>query len=348
LQKLNDIVKKSQKAFDSQRVADSLVMTQSEYCRCLRDDATVRIPRITPNTSLLVVSTVLIVIASVWAGQTVGWLMPVEASKEAGQIDGLFRFMLIIATGIFLGVQGVLLYSAFVFKRAKDDMGDGPNLHGNLRLEILWTAIPTALVLYLSIYSFEVFQLLGAGSPMGGGAHHEDSGLPIRFQATNPDPSAPPPLVIGVEAVQYAWIFSYPGSETQVSELHLPIGRPVRLDMKSNDVIHAFWVPEFRLKQDVIPGRTTQVSFTPTKAGKYQLRCAELCGAYHGGMVVDVIVEDKKDVDAWLKSQASLGTSTRVAQLADPAAAYGATSGTAVLQSEQTRALVGHLRAQGQ
>ncbi|UFP96602.1 cytochrome c oxidase subunit II [Gloeobacter morelensis MG652769] len=307
-----------------------------------------RIPRITPNTSLLVVSTVLIVIASVWAGQTVGWLMPAEASKEAGQIDGLFRFMLIIATGIFLGVQGVLLYSAFVFKRAKDDMGDGPNMHGNLRLEILWTAIPTALVLYLSIYSFEVFQLLGAGSPMGGGAHHEDSGLPIRFQATNPDPSAPPPLVIGVEAVQYAWIFSYPGSDTQVSELHLPIGQPVRMDMKSNDVIHAFWVPEFRLKQDVIPGRTTQVSFTPTKAGKYQLRCAELCGAYHGGMVVDVIVEDKKDVDAWLKSQASLGTSTRVAQLADPAAAYGATSGTTVLQSEQTRALVGHLRAQGQ
>lgn len=306
-----------------------------------------RIPRITPNWSLLVSAVVLTILASLWVGQNAGFLMPVSASVEAKLIDDLFNFMLVIATGIFIGVQGLLLYSAFAFRRTKGDMTDGPPVHDNLKLEIFWTAIPTVLVLYLSVYSFDVFQQIGATDPMTG-AHH-DTGLPAKAIAQIADPSAPPPLVIQVQAQQYAWIFTYPEKNITAAELHLPLNRPVRLEMKSEDVIHAFWVPQFRLKQDVIPGRTTYVAFTPDKAGQYQLRCAELCGAYHGGMNVDVFVEDQKKVDEWLTSQASLSVETRIAQALPPAARnLPVTWDTPVLETEQTRTLVSNLRSEGQ
>ncbi len=101
--------------------------------------------------------------------------------------------------------------------------------------------------------------------------------------------------------MQFAFIFHYPQGDITSGELHVPLGQPVELRMEARDVIHAFWVPQFRLKQDVIPGQTTQLSFTPTRAGTYPIVCAELCGAYHGGMRSNVVVHERESFDAWLE-----------------------------------------------
>jgi cytochrome c oxidase subunit II len=112
-----------------------------------------------------------------------------------------------------------------------------------------------------------------------------------------------PELVVNVTGLQYAWIFTYPDTNVTSGELHVPTGREVKLNISANDVIHAFWVPEFRLKQDAIPGRQTELRFTPSKIGAYPVICAELCGAYHGVMKTRVLVEAPSDFNDWLQSQ---------------------------------------------
>jgi cytochrome c oxidase subunit 2 len=121
--------------------------------------------------------------------------------------------------------------------------------------------------------------------------------------ASNDKEGQAPQLVVNVSALQYAWIFTYPDTEVTSGELHVPIGKEVQLNMSANDVIHAFWVPEFRLKQDVIPGRQTEVRFTPRKEGTYTVVCAELCGPYHGAMQTQVVVESQAAFDSWIKEQ---------------------------------------------
>lgn len=113
----------------------------------------------------------------------------------------------------------------------------------------------------------------------------------------------PPEFVVNVTALQYAWIFTYPETGVTSGELHVPIGREVQMNMTANDVIHAFWVPEFRLKQDVIPGRQTEIRFTPSKEGDYTLICAELCGPYHGAMRTQVVVQKPQDFEQWMQEQ---------------------------------------------
>ena len=121
--------------------------------------------------------------------------------------------------------------------------------------------------------------------------------------ATPENQGAAPDLVVKVTGLQYAFLFNYPENNVFSGELHVPIGREVYLDMAANDVIHAFWVPEFRLKQDLIPGRQTELRFTPQKEGDYKLICAELCGPYHGAMNTKVIVQTPEDFDNWIKEQ---------------------------------------------
>lgn len=300
-----------------------------------------RVPRITRNLSAAISAVVLIVLASLWIGQHSDWFMPVAADREAKLVDDLFAFMLVIASAIFLGVQGILLYSAFAFRRKSGDLSDGPPLEGNIKLEILWTLIPTVLVLYLSVYSYSTYLQLGAAGPMETGHLH------LPGDAANAAPTqvdkAVLPLEINIQAMQFAWIFDYPKG-IQTGELHVPLGQPVLLKMKSNDVIHGFWVPEFRLKQDVIPGRTTTVRFTATKAGQYVLNCTQLCGTSHGVMRADVFVDKPEDYQKWLASQAALPSQLRTAK--------GLQKPTIIsqvpLHTEQTRALVGNLRTQEQ
>ncbi|WP_066375960.1 cytochrome c oxidase subunit II [Anabaena sp. CA = ATCC 33047] len=120
----------------------------------------------------------------------------------------------------------------------------------------------------------------------------------------------PPELTVNVTGLQYAWLFTYPETGITSGELHVPIGREVQINMTANDVIHAFWVPEFRLKQDAIPGRQTEIRFTPKKEGDYALICAELCGPYHGAMRTQVVVESQAAFDKWMQEQVAANNDT--------------------------------------
>ena len=225
----------------------------------------------------------LIGVALLAAGLFVGAVnqfMPAEASAEAATTDKLFNVMLVIATIIFLIVEGGLLYSIFKFGKPKDDDTDGPPIHGNTTLEIVWTAIPAIIVLGLSIYSYQVFA---------------DQQTPKNNE-----------LAIHVLGQQFVWSFDYPHDASvnmrSSDELHVPVGQPIRMEINAKDVMHGFWIPEFRVKQDAIPGRTTEVRFTPTVIGEYQVVCYELCGNGHGIMRNRVVVQSQADYDTYVNS----------------------------------------------
>ena len=253
---------------------------------------------------------------SLWYGQNHG-LLPTAASSDAGDVDKLFDFMMTIATGLFLLVEGVLVYSLIKFRRKKGDTTDGPPIEGNVPLEIVWTAIPTVIVFILSIYSFEIYNRMGGLDPMTAGdpgpqmayAHHhsqlvaldpDQQNIALGLGASPDSEQGANPLEIKVNGIQYAWIFTYPDGVVS-GEIHVPVDRPVALNMTAGDVIHAFWLPEFRIKQDVIPGRETNLLFTPNKIGQYPVVCAELCGAYHGGMKTQLYVESEEDYQKWIQ-----------------------------------------------
>ncbi len=254
---------------------------------------------------------------SLWYGQNHG-LLPIAASADAEKVDGLFNFMMTISTGLFLLVEGVLVYCLFKFRRRRGDTTDGPPVEGNVPLEIVWTAIPTVIVFILAIYSFEVYNSMGGLDPMVSGdsgpqlAHNHNHSKLVALDPNHkhvalglgisPDSNQDiEPLEIKVNGIQYAWIFTYPDSGVISGEMHVPVDRPVFLNMTGGDVIHAFWLPQFRIKQDVIPGREADLVFTPNKIGQYPIVCAELCGAYHGGMKTQLYVQSQEDYEQWIK-----------------------------------------------
>ena len=275
-----------------------------------------------PSSILTLLLGIGLTLVSLWYGQNHG-LMPVAASEEAGHIDGLFNAMMTISVGLFLLVQGVIVYCAVKFRRKPGELGDGAAIEGNVPLEILWTAIPAAIVLWISIYSFEIYNEMGGFDPAGSGAHamHSmPSGKGSAMAATLDAPGSNAIAMLGVGAspanqgtdaavnvnvlgLQYAWIFTYPGINVTSAELHVPVGKEVQLNMTAQDVIHAVWIPQLRLKQDVIPGTQTQLRFTTNRVGTYPLRCAELCGGYHGSMVTQMVVHTPEDYATWIASQ---------------------------------------------
>lgn len=305
---------------------------------------------------------IVLTLVSLWYGQNHN-LLPTAASDEADLVDGLFNTMMIVSTGIFFIVEGALVYCAIKYRRRLGDDTDGSPVHGNIPLEILWTAIPAVIVLGISIYSFEVYNDMGGFDPHS--VHEAQMGM--RSQAMNmpgsaiaatlsdtppsttpnlnqeksdaamSDPAtaavrnsdqipqkqdAPgmgivsptlgassdkqgqaPQLQVNATGMQYAWIFTYPDTGVVSGELHVPVGKEILINMSANDVIHAFWVPEFRLKQDAIPGRQSEFRFTPKTVGEYPLICAELCGPYHGAMKTKVVVETAAAYDQWIAEQ---------------------------------------------
>jgi cytochrome c oxidase subunit 2 len=268
-----------------------------------------------------------ITLASLWYGQHNN-LMPVAASAEAGEVDRLFQAMLTVAFGLALFVQCILVFAMVKFRRSPDDNTDGPPIHGNIPLEIVWTAIPAFTVLAIGIYSFEIYNQMGGLDPMVANmdmhAHHHRSGAAIAAplpgsEADLDTPVAPrtqvalgigaspdeqgqtADVVVDVMGLQYAWIFTYQGSGVIAGELHVPADQEVQLNIAAQDVLHAFWLPELRLKQDAIPGRTTELRFKPTKPGTYAVVCAELCGGYHGSMRTQMVVDTPEEYDAWVQ-----------------------------------------------
>ena len=236
---------------------------------------------------IFIVGAVFIAIG-VYVARTANWF-PTAASAEAGQVDQLFNVMLGIATVIFLIIEGGILGSIIFFRHRKGDETDAAPDHGNTALEVTWTAVPAVIVFILSILSYQLFA-----------------------QMQTPKNNE---LALGVKAQQFFWQFSYPyepfsdltkeqndaAAANMVSnELHLPLNRPVVMDITSVDVLHSFYVPEFRMKQDAIPGKTTNARFTPTQLGDYNVVCTELCGANHAAMHAPVIVQNGSDYDAWV------------------------------------------------
>jgi cytochrome c oxidase subunit 2 len=208
-------------------------------------------------------------------------LLPVQASAQAISIDWMWDWEVVAMAFLASIIIVPAAYSMIVFRRKKGDTTDAEHMEGNAKLEIAWTAFPLVLVV---IYAY-----MGAYS---------------LAEVRRIEPTA---MVVKVTARQFSWTFEYPEYGGIISpELHLPEGQPVILKMESRDVIHSFWVPEFRVKQDVVPGRVTEYRITPTMIGSYKVRCAELCGSGHYRMEHDVFITNEETFDRWVQEQQAI------------------------------------------
>jgi cytochrome c oxidase subunit 2 len=220
---------------------------------------------------------ILVIISTLFLRWVFTWLfaLPEAASSQAGPIDVMFNAHFWLIALFFSLIMVIMLYAAVVFRRQPGDEEDGPHVHGNTTLEILWTVIPLIIVVALGIWGAIVLQDITAAA--------DDA------------------LQIDVTGRQWSWSFSYPSEGTfQSAEMVVPVNQPLQLNMRSEDVLHSFWVTEFRIKQDLVPGRTTVLNITPTQEGDYKVRCAEICGTDHSNMLADVRVVSQADYEAWI------------------------------------------------
>ncbi len=233
----------------------------------------------------LIIAAILVVVvaAALIIGMTQVDLLPVAASAQAKPIDTMFRIEFTVIAILFALIVVLMVYSIVVFRRKRGDMSDARHVEGSTRLEVFWTAVPLATVL--------VFAYLGSWS-LG--------------ETTRADPK---PLEVNVIGSQWSWRFEYPNQGIVSTELRLPENKQALLHLWSTDVIHSFWVPEFRVKQDALPGGgdlTRDLRITPTELGTYTVRCAELCGLKHTYMESPVIVMAQADFDAWIAEESGL------------------------------------------
>ena len=241
---------------------------------------------------------------SIWVGQlSYSWLPP-QASVESKLVDNLFSFLVAAGTFIFLGVTGTIVYSILFHRAGRYDLSDGPPIEGNVTLEVVWTAIPFLLVLWIAIYSYQTYIEMSIRGPMEM-AHvlHISEGIPPAY-AEPLDESIEPTTNIEVEAKQWAWVFRYPEQNITSTELHLPVDLRTHLVLRSQEVIHGFYIPAFRVKQDIIPQQNIDFEFTPIRTGKYRLRDSQYSGTYFAAMQADVVVESLEDYQKWLAQAA--------------------------------------------
>jgi len=198
---------------------------------------------------------------------------PDQASSIARSVDHLHFFL--TAVTLFFTALIFLTIFYFMIKYRRRSPDERPKaIEGSLPLEILWTVIPTLIVAVLFAW--------GAG---------------LYFRNAEPPPGA---MEIFVTGKQWMWKVEHPEGQREINEVHVPLGRPVKLTMTSEDVIHDFYVPAFRVKKDVLPGRYTSLWFEPTKTGTFHLFCAQYCGAFHAGMIGSIIVADPDEYEQWL------------------------------------------------
>jgi cytochrome c oxidase subunit 2 len=208
------------------------------------------------------------------------WL-PTPASRQAGRIDFVYWFTTWISLFIFAVVVAIMVYAMINFRAEPGDWSDGPPVHGNTRIEIIWTIIPAILVTAVAIVSAIVLAENGKAG-------------------TNP-------LVVKVVGEQFAWQFQYPNKK-YYPILRLPVNRPVKLEITALDVIHSFWVPEFAQKQDAVPGQTNELVITPDRTGTYDVICTELCGLGHSLMRSSAVVMNAPAYNHWYASTLSAPT----------------------------------------
>ena len=200
-------------------------------------------------------------------------LFPQQASVQASQVDGIYFFMLAVTAFFSLLIAGLVVLFAVKYRRRHEDEV-GAAIHGSLALELLWTVIPFLITMVMFGWGAKVF-----------------------FDLYRAPAGAMEVYVVGK---QWMWKVQHMGGQREINELHVPVGRPVKLIMGSEDVIHSFFIPAFRVKADVIPGRYNMLRFTASKPGRYHLFCAEYCGTRHSGMIGSVIVMEPTEFQAWL------------------------------------------------
>ncbi len=263
---------------------------------------------------IMSVYAVLVTFASIWmAKQSYSWFPP-EAAAEAKLSDDLFSLFTGLGTFIYLGVIGPFLYSLIFHRASKYDISDGPPIEGNTWLEIVWTAVPLVLVLTLSFVSYRTYEKMAVRGPMELVHLH----LPQMVEPVYAEPfdSAPQQQIqnaeetapiehIDVTARQWAWIFHYPEGDVTSTELHLPVDRRIKFTLRSEDVLHGFYIPAFRLKQDVVPNHEIDFELTPVKTGTYRLRDSMFSGTYFAANQTDVVVQPFSEYQQWLVDAAS-------------------------------------------
>jgi cytochrome c oxidase subunit 2 len=232
-----------------------------------------------PLVQMLLIGVIAVAIA-IPAALLIPWF-PADASSQASNIRTLYDVLLIVSIPIFVLVETVIGYSIWKFRmKPGEEEKDGPPIHGNTRLEVVWTALPAILILGLCTYAYTVLR--------------------------SNEKTHPGAMLVNVTERQFAFEFSYPeaGGKQLISPvLYLPKGDPVVFKLRSLDVIHSFFVPQFSEKIDAVPGITTTLRVTPTRIGSYPAECTELCGAGHSLMRAPVRVVTPAAFRTWLSSQ---------------------------------------------
>ena len=225
---------------------------------------------------LTVVTSVIMLIPN-WNGEA--------ASTAAPDIDRLLDVAIVLSSFVFSIVMTMLGYCIYKFRAKPGDESDGEPIHGNTRVEIAWTVIPTVIVACLAAYSWIVLD-------------------DIEAEAADAMP-------ITVTGQQFAWSFEYPDQGVQSDELHVVVDEQIAVEMRALDVLHSFWVPEWRIKRDAVPGAPgsgidDDFVVTPDKEGTFSLICTELCGLGHATMRAPVIVETQAEFDKWIAEQPAI------------------------------------------
>ena len=215
-------------------------------------------------------------------GLLIDWF-PVQASEQAKDIDTLWDVLLIASVPVFVLVQTIVLYCVWRYRmKPGEELMDGPPIHGNTKLEVIWTAIPATLLVLLCAYAYVVLHDIEKAAATG-------------------------TMKVRVVGEQFTWTFFYPGEnggqEVASPQLYLPVDTPIEFDIQSKDVIHDFWVPAFRQKIDAVPGTTTHYRITTIREGQYPVVCAELCGLGHSTMRQTAHVLPRQEFDSWLADQ---------------------------------------------
>lgn len=208
-------------------------------------------------------------------------LFPEQASTFAPDVDHLLYFLLAVSVFFTVGIFTAIFYFAVRYRRRSEQ--ELPHvIHGGMALEVLWSVIPFGLTMIMFTWGAAIF-----------------------FRESRPPDDALPIYAVGK---QWMWKLQHMEGQREINELHVPLGRSVKLIMTSEDVIHSFFVPAFRTKQDVVPGRYSTTWFKPTKAGKYHLFCAEFCGTNHSRMIGWVYVMEPQEYQLWLSGGTSEGS----------------------------------------
>ncbi|HET8648385.1 MAG TPA: cytochrome c oxidase subunit II, partial [Vicinamibacteria bacterium] len=200
-------------------------------------------------------------------------LFPEQASTMAGRVDALFWFLVALSTFFSVLIFTAVIVFAVRFRRRSESERPAAIL-GSVALELVWTLVPLVIVLITFFWSADVF-----------------------FSINRVPPDAMEVYVVGK---RWMWKAQHLTGQREINELHVPVGKPVRVTLTSEDVIHSFFVPAFRVKKDAVPGRYTTLWFEATKPGRYHLFCAEYCGTRHWGMIGSVTAMEPADFQAWL------------------------------------------------